>query len=119
VVVLKRRFGLAVRYSLPRRQRVKGPSIGLVRDLLLCRSFFFAHFFAFSTKLEQWAWLIRQHHQSLHNRAETNEYNKQLEKICKLRIRANFSIAQKQIAPTTTIIKIPIKSEIIEPSLCR
>jgi hypothetical protein len=31
---------------------------------------------------------------------------------------ANRSIAQKQIAPTTTIIKIPIKSEIIVPSLC-
>ncbi|MBR1251337.1 hypothetical protein JQ609_31015 [Bradyrhizobium sp. AUGA SZCCT0169] len=29
-------------------------------------------------------WLIGQHHQSLHNRAETNEYNEQLEEIRKL-----------------------------------
>jgi hypothetical protein len=29
-----------------------------------------------------------------------------------------LSIAQKQIAPTTTIIKTPIKTEIIAPSLC-
>ena len=34
-VFLKFRSGLAVRYCLPRRQRVEGPSIGLVRDLLL------------------------------------------------------------------------------------
>jgi hypothetical protein len=27
-------------------------------------------------------------------------------------------MAQKQIAPTTTIIKIPIKTEIMSPSLC-
>jgi hypothetical protein len=44
----ERRSGLAIRYRLPRRQRVKGPSIGLVRDLLLRRSFLFAHRFAFS-----------------------------------------------------------------------
>src|SRR5215211_3636487 len=31
---------------------------------------------------------------------------------------ANLSIAQKQIAPTTTIIKTPIKTEIMAPSLC-
>jgi len=29
-----------------------------------------------------------------------------------------LSMAQKQIAPTTTIIKTPIKTEIIAPSLC-
>ncbi|MBR1302146.1 hypothetical protein [Bradyrhizobium sp. AUGA SZCCT0042] len=29
-------------------------------------------------------WLISQHQQSLHNRAETNEYNEQLEEIPKL-----------------------------------
>jgi hypothetical protein len=34
-VFLKFRSGLAVRYCLPRRQRVESPSIGLVRDLLL------------------------------------------------------------------------------------
>jgi hypothetical protein len=29
-----------------------------------------------------------------------------------------LSMAQKQIAPTTTIIKTPIKTEIMSPSLC-
>jgi hypothetical protein len=31
---------------------------------------------------------------------------------------ANLSMAQKQIAPTRTIIKTPIKTEIMPPSLC-
>jgi hypothetical protein len=59
VVFVERWISLAVRYRLPRGQRVKGPSIGLVRDLLLRRSFLFAHFFAFgpsSTML--WASLL-------------------------------------------------------------
>ena len=34
-IFLKFRSGLALRYGLPRRQRVEGPTIGLVRDLLL------------------------------------------------------------------------------------
>jgi hypothetical protein len=48
VILLKFWSSLAVRYRLPRRQRVKGPSIGLVRDLLLRRSFLFAHCFILS-----------------------------------------------------------------------
>src|SRR5882672_1369347 len=48
MVCLEFRGGLTVRYCLPRRQRMEGPSIGLVRDLLLRRSFLFAHFLALS-----------------------------------------------------------------------
>jgi hypothetical protein len=33
-----------------------------------------------------WRWLRCQYHQSLHNRAETNEYNEQLEKIRKFAV---------------------------------
>ena len=43
MVLLEFRGGLAFRYLLPRRQRMQGPSISLVRDLLLRRSFFFGH----------------------------------------------------------------------------
>ena len=43
MVLLEFRSGLAFRYLLPRRQRMEGPSIKLVRDLLLRRSFFFGH----------------------------------------------------------------------------
>jgi hypothetical protein len=48
------------------------------------------HFFTFGRARPVGAWLIRQHHQSLHNGAETNEYNKQLEKICKFPVRGEL-----------------------------
>ena len=43
MVLLEFRGGLAFRYLLPRVQRMERPSISLVRDLLLRRSFFFGH----------------------------------------------------------------------------
>jgi hypothetical protein len=42
---------LTVRYRLPRRQRIEGPSIGFVRDLLLGGSLRFVHLlFTFSPR---------------------------------------------------------------------
>jgi hypothetical protein len=43
VVRLELWLGLTVRYRLPRRQRIEGPSIGFVRDLLLGGSHRFDH----------------------------------------------------------------------------
>jgi hypothetical protein len=43
VVRLELWLGLTVRYRLPRRQRIEGPSIGFVRDLLLDGSLRFDH----------------------------------------------------------------------------
>src|SRR3984957_4512395 len=43
VVRLELWLGLTVRYRLPRRQRIEGPSIGFVRDLLLDGSLPFDH----------------------------------------------------------------------------
>lgn len=44
-------LGLTVRYRLPRRQRIEGPSIGFVRDLLLDGSLRFDHLlFTFSPR---------------------------------------------------------------------
>jgi hypothetical protein len=43
VVLLEFWLGLAIRYRLPRHKRMKRPSIGLVRDLLLRGSLRFDH----------------------------------------------------------------------------
>jgi hypothetical protein len=50
MVLLEFRGGLAVRYLLPRRQRMEGSSIRFVRELLFRRPLPFAHFFAFSAR---------------------------------------------------------------------
>jgi hypothetical protein len=51
VVRLELWLGLTVRYRLPRRQWIEGPSIGFVRDLLLGGSLRFDHLlFTFSPR---------------------------------------------------------------------
>src|SRR5579862_3247438 len=56
--------------------------------------------------------LTSQDVQSLDDGAKTNKNQKKTQKICELLSGAKQSIAQKQIAPTTTIISIPIRTGI-------
>jgi hypothetical protein len=54
----------------------------------------------------------------LQNGRDTDQYHEQLEQLYR-RSLANLSIAQKQMAPMTPIIKTPIKAESIATQLCR
>jgi hypothetical protein len=55
--------------------------------------------------------LICQHQQSLHDCAQANEYHEQLEQLRQSAVGGELVDAQKQIAPTTTTIRMPIKTE--------
>jgi hypothetical protein len=55
----------------------------------------------------------RQRQHPRKDRPYANQHHEQFEEICKRLSLTNFSMAQKQIAPTTQIIRTPIKTESI------
>jgi hypothetical protein len=61
--------------------------------------------------------LIGQRQQALHNSTQTDKHHKQLEQACQSAVANKRSISTKQIAPTTTTIKTPIRTEIAITSL--
>jgi len=60
----------------------------------------------------------RQRQNPLKDRSETDQHTSSLRRFASRPSRTNLSMAQKQIAPTTQIIRIPIRSEIIASPCC-
>jgi hypothetical protein len=47
----------------------------------------------------------------LQDRRQADQHHQQFKQVCQTAIANKFSMAQKQIAPKTTIIRTPIKAE--------